>query len=119
MQDPDAAISRAFRLLKPGGVFVTSTACIGDHMGIFRFIAPVGRFFGLLPLLDVFTTDELVASLKAAGFSIDHQWQPGKGKGTQRRAGSWAHDSTRSAREGFGDASMEDAALSAALTGRS
>ena len=67
-------------MLKPGGVFVSSTACIAESMKWFGLIAPVGRFVGLMPYVDIFTTDELLASLTGAGFSIEHQWQPGKGK---------------------------------------
>jgi 2-polyprenyl-3-methyl-5-hydroxy-6-metoxy-1,4-benzoquinol methylase len=80
LDNKEEAIAKVHRMLKPGGVFVTSTACIGDTMMFFKIIAPVGRLLGLLPLVNVFTTDELVASLTAAGFEIDHQWQPGKGK---------------------------------------
>ena len=76
----EEAISKVHRMLKPGGVFVTSTTCIGDTMEFFKLIAPVGKFLGLMPLVKVFTTEELVASLTDAGFRIDHKWQPGKGK---------------------------------------
>jgi len=67
-------------MLKPGGFFVTSTTCVGDSMNFFKFIAPIGKALGLMPLLKVFTTEELVTCLKEAGFAIDHQWQPGQGK---------------------------------------
>ena len=78
--DRDEVIAKVYRMLKPGGVFVSSTACIGDTMKIFKVIAPIGRFFGLMPLVKVFTTKQLVDSLTNAGFEIEHQWQPGKGK---------------------------------------
>jgi len=80
LEDKEGAIAKVHRMLKPGGVFVTSTTCLGDSMKFFKLIAPVGKLFGLMPLLKVFTTGELVASLTDAGFEIDHQWQPGKGK---------------------------------------
>lgn len=80
LADRDAVIAKVFRLLKPGGLFISSTACLGDTMGLFKAIAPVGKALGLLPQLDVMTTAELVASLTSAGFIIEHQWQPGKGK---------------------------------------
>jgi ubiquinone/menaquinone biosynthesis C-methylase UbiE len=80
LDNKEEAIAKVHRMLKPGGVFVTSTACIGDTMGFFKVIAPVGKFFGLMPLVKVFTTVELVTSLIGAGFEIDHRWQPGKGK---------------------------------------
>lgn len=80
LEDKEGAIEKVHRMLKPGGVFVTSTTCLGDSLKFFKLIAPVGKMFGLMPLLKVFTTRELVASLTDAGFEIDHQWQPGKGK---------------------------------------
>ena len=80
LRNPQAVIDAAFRGLKPGGVFVTSTACIGDTMKFFKIIAPIGKFFGLIPMVRVFTTKDLVDSLTNGGFRIDHQWQPGKGK---------------------------------------
>ena len=80
LDDKDAVIAKVFAMLKPGGIFVSSTTCIGDTMKIFKFVAPFGKAMGLLPQLDVMTSSELVASLSAAGFGIDHQWQPGKGK---------------------------------------
>lgn len=81
LADPELAIRRIHAMLKPGGVFVSSTVCLGDSLSIFKVIGPIGHFFGLLPLLRVFTTRQLVDSLRDAGFSIEHQWQPGKNKG--------------------------------------
>ena len=75
----EEVIAKVHKILKPGGTFVTSTACIGDTMKFFKIIVPVGRFFRLIPLVKVFTTEELVGSLTGAGFTIDHQWSPGKG----------------------------------------
>ena len=40
----------------------------------------LGHFFGLIPLVRVFSVQELVDSLTSAGFEIDYQWQPGRGK---------------------------------------
>ncbi len=80
LENKEEAIAKVHRVLRPGGVFVTSTTCIGDTMKFFKLIAPIGKALGLMPLLDIFTTEELVASLTDAGFEIDHQWTPGKGK---------------------------------------
>ena len=49
-------------------------------MKYLKVIAPFGKFFGFMPLLKVFTTKELEDSLTDAGFTIDYQWQSGKGK---------------------------------------
>lgn len=80
LDNKEAVIARVHRMLKPGGVFVTSTICLGDTMRFFKFIVPIGRFFGLMPLVKAFTFDELAISLIDAGFKIDYQWQPGDGK---------------------------------------
>ena len=80
LEDKEAAIAKVHRMLKPGGIFVTSTACLGDTMKFFKYIGPIGSFLRLIPMVKVFTTEELEQSLTAAGFDIDYQWQPGKGK---------------------------------------
>ena len=80
VEDRDAAISRIRAALKPGGVFISGTACLGETMKFFKLIGPVGKFFGLLPVIRVFTGQDLVTSLTRGGFEIEHQWQPGKGK---------------------------------------
>ncbi len=80
LEDKEAAIARVRRLLKPGGFFVTSTVCLGDNMKWFKIIGPVGKFFGLMPLVKVFTERELLDSLTQGGFEIDHHWRPEKGK---------------------------------------
>lgn len=80
LENKEAVISRVYAMLKPGGVFVSSTACVGDMARILTFIAPIGKFLGLLPLLKVFTAAELKESLTQAGFEIAYEWQPGKNK---------------------------------------
>ena len=80
LEDKEAAIAKVYKMLKPGGLFVTSTACLGDSMKWFKLIAPIGKFFGVFPLVKVFKVEELVASLTNSNFAIDHQWQPGKNK---------------------------------------
>ena len=78
LKDKDAVLAKVFRLLKPGGVFISSTTCIGDTMGLFKVVAPLGRVLGLLPQLDVMRKADLIASLTGAGFTIERQWQPSK-----------------------------------------
>lgn len=76
LEDKDAVIARVHKLLKPGGVFVSSTVCLGDtFLRYIRFIAPVGRLLGLMPLVRVFTSQKLIDNLTRTGFSIDYHWQ--------------------------------------------
>lgn len=76
LEDRDAVIARVFDILKPGGRFVSSTACIGDSMRWFGTIAPLGRALGLLPMLNVMSHDQLRDSMTSAGFTIEHDWRP-------------------------------------------
>lgn len=78
LQDRKAAIAKVHRMLRPGGAFVTSTACLAGKMAWLRVVLPVGRFFGLLPLVKFLSAEELVADMTRAGFRIDHQSRHGK-----------------------------------------
>ena len=80
LDNKEKVIARVHKILKPGGIFVTSTACIGDAMKFFKIVASIGKFLGLMPLVKVFTTRELEDSFTDAGFEIDYQWQSGKNK---------------------------------------
>ena len=80
LEDREAAISKVFKMLKPGGLFVSSTTCLGDFMSWFKLVAPVASLFGLIPQVKVMSEQELVTSLTDAGFQIDYRWTPGKGK---------------------------------------
>ena len=78
LEDKERVIADFHQMLKPGGVFVSSTACIGDMMLPLRLIIPVGRFLRLFPLVNIFSVAELKDSLANAGFEIDYEWQPKK-----------------------------------------
>lgn len=76
LMDWSGTIEAAHRMLKPGGVFVTSTMCMSDGFAFMRLVAPVGRRVGLLPQLSFFTRTELEHAMSEAGFAIEHAWQP-------------------------------------------
>jgi ubiquinone/menaquinone biosynthesis C-methylase UbiE len=80
LKDKQQAIEKVYALLKPNGLFVSNTMCLADTMPFFKYIAPIGRFFGVMPYVNIFTQSELEDCLASAGFVIDHQSQPGKDK---------------------------------------
>ncbi|MGD1920001.1 MAG: class I SAM-dependent methyltransferase [Pleurocapsa sp.] len=82
LENKEEVIAKVYKMLKPGGIFVTSTVCLGDAMKWFKIIAPIGRFFGLMPLVKIFTTKELSDILTDTGFAIDYHWQPSNSKGS-------------------------------------
>jgi ubiquinone/menaquinone biosynthesis C-methylase UbiE len=79
LKNRDEVIAKTHKWLKPGGLFVTSTTCIGD-LGASPFlkrILPLGNFFGAIPYVDAgITKEELRESLIKHKFSIEYEWQP-------------------------------------------
>jgi ubiquinone/menaquinone biosynthesis C-methylase UbiE len=77
--DRDAALARVFSLLKPGGFFVSSTACLGGWPAVAKWLLPVLARFRLVPDVGFFTADDLVRALETAGFAVRDRWQPKPG----------------------------------------
>jgi hypothetical protein len=74
----EAAISRVSGLLKPGGVFVSSTVLVADVRFHWRLLIPIMQLLGLAPYVNRFDKRELVSMLTNAGFGVDYEWQPGR-----------------------------------------
>jgi len=77
LADPQAAIGAAHRSLKPGGIFVSNTACIAEMSPLLRLVVPVAQFFGKAPYVNAFTRADLRRMVREAGFVIEEDWEPG------------------------------------------
>ena len=83
LEDRDAVTAKVFELLKPGGVFISSTACLGDKHNWLKLAVPFFRLIGKMPpVLKFFTVKELQDSFIASGFTIEKTWKPEKGMAT-------------------------------------
>lgn len=80
LDDREATLARIHGWLKPGGVFISGTACLADMSLPLRAIVPVLRAVGMAPPVKVFSADALTASMTAAGFEIVSDWRPGRNK---------------------------------------
>jgi 2-polyprenyl-3-methyl-5-hydroxy-6-metoxy-1,4-benzoquinol methylase len=79
--DRDAAIARAFRMLKPGGHFVSSTICLSDGLWFMRPVLPAMRLARLAPAgVAFFLAENLRKAVESAGFEVVEDWRPGKRK---------------------------------------
>ena len=77
LKDRDSVIASIKKMLKPGGTFVSSTACIANLWGP-RIFLPIGNMLGLLPLVRLLSAEDVARSISGAGFEIVEQWQPNK-----------------------------------------
>lgn len=72
-------IAEVARILKPGGIFVNSTVCLGrSYFRFIKLIAPLFKMLGLMPDLFILTEAELTEEVTDAGFEIERQWHHGK-----------------------------------------
>jgi 2-polyprenyl-3-methyl-5-hydroxy-6-metoxy-1,4-benzoquinol methylase len=80
LQDRAAVLAKVRKLLKPGGLFFSSTVCLGEGKGIAKWLLPIGSAVRLLPHLSIFTAATLASDIAHAGFEIEHQWHPAPNK---------------------------------------
>jgi ubiquinone/menaquinone biosynthesis C-methylase UbiE len=77
-------LARVHRLLKPGGLFISKTPCLGDMNPLIVAALPAMRLFGKAPNVLVFTSRELQTAIAAAGFDlVEVEHHASKGKDTR------------------------------------
>ena len=76
LEDVPGSLRKLHGLLKPGGLLISNTHCIGDSAAWFGLIGPLGRRLGLLPRVNVFREPQLMRWITDARFEIVEVWQP-------------------------------------------
>lgn len=71
-----AVIARCQSMLKPGGIFVSSTLCFGRVNPVVRVLVAAIRMTGIAPNIHLFSEDQLVGEVEAAGFEIVERSEP-------------------------------------------
>jgi arsenite methyltransferase len=66
--DRPAVLARIHRLLKPGGFFVSSTACLGESWVPYRPLLTVMRWLGKAPMAKVISKRTVEDEIRGAGF---------------------------------------------------
>jgi len=69
-RDPKGVTRKVHSLLKPGGYFIQSTACLKDASPILRLAVPVMRAIGKAPYVKFLSDGGLLDMLQDTGFSI-------------------------------------------------
>ena len=70
LEDPERGLQRIHALLKPGGLFISKTVCLGEKHGFFRPIIAVMRLFGKAPKVTFLKVADLEKIVRDAGFEI-------------------------------------------------
>ncbi|MEM7280070.1 MAG: class I SAM-dependent methyltransferase [Pseudomonadota bacterium] len=71
-----STLAQINQLLKPNGLLISTTPCIGDFFRAFRYINALGKAVGLMPHVSVFTEEQLKQWLHNAEFEIEQRWLP-------------------------------------------
>lgn len=82
--DLDHTLAQVVRHLRPGGLFISKTACIAHMNPLVPHVAlPLMRLLRLAPPVQVLTEDQLLTAIKRSGLTIDsveHHAKPGRGR---------------------------------------
>jgi len=78
IRDRQAAIAKAYDMLKPGGYFVNGTVCLSDRHGWLRLVIPVMQLVGAAPYVAFLKETDLIAELESGGFEIVERYRPKK-----------------------------------------
>jgi ubiquinone/menaquinone biosynthesis C-methylase UbiE len=70
LEDIPSAVRRVDELLKPGGLFISKTACLAEHGRLLRLALAVMRPLGFAPYVRFLKVAELEDSITRAGFEI-------------------------------------------------
>jgi hypothetical protein len=69
-EDLDAVVERIHVLLKPGGLFISETACLGEKEQITGKLVRFAGHLGFLPKINLLTTRQLEQAMEQADFVL-------------------------------------------------
>ncbi len=70
LPDHSKQLQHVSALLKPGGLFISKTPCLGDRSALLRLLIPALRAVGQAPYVSFVTEQQLSANLANAGFEM-------------------------------------------------
>ncbi len=73
LEDIPGAMRRAAELLKPGGMLLTKTPCIGELGVLVKIAIPVLQWFGKAPFVNFVTQPQLEAAVRDAHLAVLEQ----------------------------------------------
>lgn len=70
VEDLDNAVSSIYRQIRPGGVFISKSATVGEMNVLVRGMIKGMQFFGRAPFVNYVTTEDLENAMRWAGFDV-------------------------------------------------
>jgi len=70
IEDFESVINRVFYLLKPGGIFISESVCLGDKNKFQGYAIRIAGKMGLFPLINLLKTEQVEQELDKAGFQL-------------------------------------------------
>lgn len=81
LPDRPAALAKIRGALKPGGVFISSTICLGHMAFFFPLLIRVMKFVGKAPdVVDSLKHDDIAGAIRQTGLTIEDHYRMTKGK---------------------------------------
>jgi len=77
LSDRQAALSKIYRLLKPGGIFISSTVCLSNKLWFLRPMIWVMQCFGKAPYVTFLNDANVLKEIEAVGFDALDHWTHG------------------------------------------
>jgi arsenite methyltransferase len=68
VDDRAATLARIFRLLEPGGFFISSTVCLGESWVPYAPVLSIMKAIGKAPMVKIFRKSTLLPEIRSAGF---------------------------------------------------
>lgn len=78
LPDRAAVLEKIHRVLKPGGLFISSTVCLADRMWFMRPVIPVLQWIGKAPYVSFVGAEDLLREVAMAGFEEKEHWTHGR-----------------------------------------
>jgi ubiquinone/menaquinone biosynthesis C-methylase UbiE len=78
--DRTSALAHVWRVLKPGGLFVSKTPCLAEMNVLIRLAVPVAQLVGKAPYVAIFPASALEREIEAANFTIVERARHGSGR---------------------------------------
>ncbi|SMF15896.1 Ubiquinone/menaquinone biosynthesis C-methylase UbiE [Alteromonadaceae bacterium Bs31] len=79
VDDREQALARIYDMLKPGGIFISSTACLGNGYSWLKLLVPLMKVIKKWPAVYFFKDKLLAQEIGKKGFEILQHWLPEKG----------------------------------------